>query len=230
MSDKRAPTGLKLASAVPVQIKAGEAAGLKEGQFEAIVSVFGNVDSYGERMIKGAFARTLQERGLPPIYWNHLWGQGPIGDPLDAEERDEGLYVKGELFLDSGDLVRRIYRQMLGPAKTEFSFAFRPRSGRFVEEDGEEIYEHTDVELYEVGPVTVGANSETELLQVASAIGIRVSTASEIDMDDLAEAVMTKIEAASRGGAPADGPVIVPPAGDTAATLALLTKRQHEEA
>src|SRR5687768_1326736 len=54
-----------------VEVKAASD-GAAAGTFEAIVSVFGNVDYAGDRVMPGAFERTLKERGLPPIYWNHL--------------------------------------------------------------------------------------------------------------------------------------------------------------
>ena len=45
---------------VAAQIKAaGPEDGLEEGEFEALVSVFGNIDSYGDKVMKGAFANTL---------------------------------------------------------------------------------------------------------------------------------------------------------------------------
>lgn len=169
MKKRALPTGLEL-KRVAVQLKAaGE--GLDPGQFEAIVSVFGNVDSYGDRMVKGAFARTLKEKGPPPIYWNHAWELGPIGESIEAEERDEGLWIKGQLWVDIDDsLIARIHKGMTAnpPAVREFSFAFRTIKSQWVNEEGVEIRELLDVELFEAGPVTVGANPETELIQAAS--------------------------------------------------------------
>lgn len=142
----------------------------EEGRFRAVVSVFGNVDRGGDRMVKGAFARTLKERGLPPVYWNHAWTLGPIGHTISAEETDKGLEIEGQFDLESGDpLVKRIHNGMRNGSVKEFSFAFETRDSKSVTEDGEEVRELTDVELFEVGPVTVGMNPETELLEVASA-------------------------------------------------------------
>src|SRR5438067_10676622 len=69
----------------------------KTGTFTAIVSVFNNVDYGGDRMMPGSFRRTLAERGLPPIFWNHAWDQGPIGYATDAKETEQGLEVTGQL-------------------------------------------------------------------------------------------------------------------------------------
>jgi hypothetical protein len=52
------------------------------GEFEALVSVFGNIDHGGDRVIKGAFAKSLgkwEAKGDPiPVIWNHMccgWSQ-----------------------------------------------------------------------------------------------------------------------------------------------------------
>ncbi|HVL50316.1 MAG TPA: HK97 family phage prohead protease [Actinomycetota bacterium] len=141
------------------------------GQFEAIVSVFGNVDRIGDRVIKGAFERTLKDRGLPPVYHSHDWYSGPIGASLDAEEREEGLWIKGQLFVDLEDpFVKRIWQGMKTTGPREFSFAYQVVESRWVTEDEKEIREIVDVELFEVGPTLVGMNPDTQLLQVASAL------------------------------------------------------------
>lgn len=138
------------------------------GTFTAYVSIFGNVDSVGDRMVKGAFARTLKERGLPPIIWSHRWELPPIGKTLTATEDDTGLLIKGSLFIDDNDVARQVYVAMKEGALREFSFAFDIVSASYVEEDGATVREVKDVELYEVGPTLVGANSETELVGIKS--------------------------------------------------------------
>src|SRR5690349_18212445 len=93
------------------------------GSFEAVVSVFGNIDSYGDRMIKGAFARTLEEKGNPPVVWSHEWQVPPIGAVESATETDEGLLVKGRLFVgpDEGHAVaQQVYTAMKAGALKEF--------------------------------------------------------------------------------------------------------------
>ena len=48
------------------------------GEFEAVVSVFGNVDLQGDRSMPGMFSKSLdrwRERGDPiPVIWSHDWG------------------------------------------------------------------------------------------------------------------------------------------------------------
>lgn len=59
----------------PAHVKAaGPNDGLREGEYRALVSVFGTVDAYGDVVLPGAFADTLAEwksAGDPiPVYWS----------------------------------------------------------------------------------------------------------------------------------------------------------------
>lgn len=66
------------------------------GTFSGYASVFGGVDSYGDTIIKGAFASTLRGNGKPKMFFNHEWTM-PIGKWVDVGEDDHGLFVRGEL-------------------------------------------------------------------------------------------------------------------------------------
>ena len=139
------------------------------GAFEAVVSVFGNVDSYGDRMVKGAFARTLADRGMPPVVWSHEWHTPPIGNVTSAVETDEGLVVKGRLFIGPDEdhaVAKQVYAAMRAGALREFSFGYSTKAAKDVTEDGDTVREITDVDLFEVGPTLVGANDQTRLVGV----------------------------------------------------------------
>jgi len=66
------------------------------GTFSGYASTFGNVDSYGETILKGAYAVTLQEYGMPKMFFNHDMDKLPVGKWINAVEDDKGLYVTGE--------------------------------------------------------------------------------------------------------------------------------------
>jgi hypothetical protein len=161
----------------PARIKAaGTADGLAEGQFRALVSVFGNKDSYGDVVMPGAFTDTLADwegRGEAiPVYFSHQM-QDPamnIGWVVEAKETAEGLEVLAELDLadDAPPTARYVHRLLKRPGGVrEFSFAYDVIDGS-VEKDeaGNEYYELRKLKLYEVGPTQVGANPATELLAV----------------------------------------------------------------
>lgn len=145
-----------------VELKAAE----QPGTFEAIVAVFGNTDGIGDRLVKGCFTRTLQERGMPPIVWDHEWGTPPIGQSLDARETDEGLYVKARLFLDDHEIARQVYAGLRDGALHEFSFGYKAVAVRWIDENGVEVRELLDVDLFECGPTLVGMNPATRLVGV----------------------------------------------------------------
>jgi HK97 family phage prohead protease len=139
------------------------------GQFEALVSVFGNKDSYGEVVMPGAFTRTLDEwaaKGDPiPVYWSHRLDDPDfnIGHVIEAKETDEGLWVKGQLDLDNPKAMST-YNLMKSRRVTDFSFSFNVPPGGASE--GDDAIELNDLDLYEVGPTPIGANPETELIGV----------------------------------------------------------------
>lgn len=149
---------------------------LEDGVFEAIVSVFGNVDSYGDRVVKGAFEDTLAEwaaSGDPiPVYWSHRMDDPDfnIGHVLEAKETEEGLWVKAQIDLE-GPKAQQVYRLLKGRRVTQFSFAYDIEAYTIVKaaDDSDSVWELTKLKLYEVGPTPIGANQETELLSVKSA-------------------------------------------------------------
>lgn len=66
------------------------------GGFVGYASTFGNVDSYGDTILKGAYRKTLQVHGLPKMFFNHRSYDVPLGKWVKAEEDDYGLLLTGE--------------------------------------------------------------------------------------------------------------------------------------
>jgi hypothetical protein len=185
MRRKSFPARVKLDEAPPpeetdeIDAPADKAA---PGTFEALVSVFGNKDSYGEIVMPGAFTRTLSEweaKGDPiPVYWSHRLDDPDmnIGHVLEASETDEGLWVRAQLDLDNPKAVQT-HKLMKERRVTQFSFSFNVRDAA-KSEDGNAT-ELTDIELYEVGPTPIGANPDTELIGVKSG---RVLSAKNVEI------------------------------------------------
>lgn len=193
-----------------------KAVGDVPGEFEAIVSVFGNVDSYGDRMVKGAFTRTLNEKGLPPIVWSHEWSVAPIGIATSATETDEGLLIKGRLFVGPGEdhaVAKQVHVAMVNGAIREFSFGYSTKASNDVVEDGATVREITDVELYEVGPTLVGANSATRLVGVKA---LERAVASELEQPPAAVKSSTT--------EPVDNPVPTTPVAVSEEDLARISR------
>ncbi len=70
------------------------------GHFTGYASIFGQLDSYGDIVDKGAFKKTLKDRKRVKLLWSHDSFQPGIGY-VELEEDDKGLrVVEGQLYLD----------------------------------------------------------------------------------------------------------------------------------
>lgn len=159
----------------PARVKLGAADDdkSKEGQFTALVSVFGTVDSVNDVVMPGAFAKTLAgfaESGAPiPIVWSHDWSDpfSHIGYSTSARETDDGLEVTGQLDLDNPKAAQ-VYRLLKGGRCRDFSFAYEVNDSVAGERDGKSVIELRDLTIFEVGPTLIGAHRSTELRDIKS--------------------------------------------------------------
>lgn len=104
-----------------------------EGHFEGYLSVFGNVDSYGDTVMKGAYEETLAGRKrMPPMLLNHDARSVPIGIWKSMKEDDSGLRVVGELTKGNG-VADQVYASMKHGAMTGLSIGYR--ATKFEEND-----------------------------------------------------------------------------------------------
>lgn len=148
------------------------------GTFVALVSMFGNTDSYGDIVEAGAYTRTLKEwaaKGRPiPVVWSHQFSDPDniLGHYVSAEETAEGLKMKGVLDLDHPKAAR-IHKLMTQGLIVEFSISGEVREYELIEDDDEDSWwpgmSISDIELWEAGPCFKGANPETQLISVKSA-------------------------------------------------------------
>lgn len=191
-----------------------KATGDGAGEFEAIVAVFGNVDSGGDVIVKGAFTDTLTEwqaSGDPiPVVWSHDSNDpfSHIGSVVEASETDTGLLVKGQLDLENPKAAQ-VFKLLKGRRVTQFSFAYSVLDAGPTEVDGIKATELRRLKLYEVGPTLVGMNQATELLsaksddvdakagRVLSAKNVEVVSNAMAAADALKSALKTLLDAAT---------------------------------
>jgi HK97 family phage prohead protease len=149
-----------------------------DGTATALVSVFGNVDLGGDRVLPGAFSRSLEEwkaKGDPiPVIWSHDWDnpESFVGwaDPAEIRETDAGLEVPMKFDLDR-PRAEQVHHLLKTRRVTQFSFGYFVRAFEDVEDPQYgKVRELADIDLFEVGPTLLGMNPETELLQAASAL------------------------------------------------------------
>ena len=154
------------------------------GSFEGYGAVFGNVDFNGDVIEKGAFKQTLKEhkskRKMPAMLWSHNT-QLPIGEWKEMSEDDNGLLVKGQLWVDGNSSgfksvpeAERARNMMMsnGPKGLSVGF-FTTKSGferrKFANPlDSREEIEATvrvvkGINLLEVSPTVFPANPESNV-------------------------------------------------------------------
>ncbi len=77
------------------ELKFAQAGANDPVEFDGYGSVWGRVDSYGDTVLKGAFAESLKSR-RPMMLFGHNPGRVP-GKWVSAAENDQGLLLKGQL-------------------------------------------------------------------------------------------------------------------------------------
>ncbi len=166
MNRKSAKSGYKV-RAFDLDVKAVS----DSGEFSGYGSVFGNVDSYGEVVAPGAFAKSLEElsasgRALP-ILWQHD-SYTPIGSWSGLKEDEKGLFGDGSLWLDDAPNAKIAYRGMKAKAITGLSIGYYVVSSDYNEKTG--VRTLNELDLVEISIVTNPANADARIEAVKSVI------------------------------------------------------------
>lgn len=121
---------------------------------EGYGAVFGNIDSYGDIIEKGAFANTLNERKdrIAFAYQHDIWN--PIGKIIEIKEDDKGLWLKVMLSSAEKDIQTKVKEGIL----QELSIGYREVNARRETRDEKEVNVVSEIKLYEISLVTVAAN------------------------------------------------------------------------
>lgn len=195
---------------LPVKFKTSEADGLAEGEFLVYPSTFTRTpDAYGDVVAKGAFARGITARKesgavLPGLFGHRL--DDPdffVASAIEEGEDDHGWWVKGAFDLESPKGAQ-VYRLVKSGRLRELSFAYDVLDGGLVKlEDGSDAYELRDLDVFEFSFVPVGANRDTSVVAVKSAVdalvdGVKAGRVlSAKNEDTLTSAVAALTEATS---------------------------------
>lgn len=189
----------------PKQMKAGPDDGLKEGQFSAYASVFGNVDSYGDVVQPGAFAKSLEaweKSGRPiPLLFGHNFRDPDfnLGHIVKAVEDERGLLVTAELDLENPKSAQ-VYRMLKGRRVDQMSFAYDVIDAEPGVKDEADVLFLKELGLHEVSVVPMGANRETEVLAVKAAVdalksGRAISAKNEESLKEARESMASAVKA-----------------------------------
>lgn len=141
----------------------------KEGIIEGYASTFGNIDQGGDKVMPGAFKRTLKNNGDKiPILADHRMDQ-QIGWNMEAKEDKEGLLVRGWLDIQNNQKAKEKYsmaqKALEFGAKSGLSIGYAA-VGWDVEKDkdsGMSYRRLKELKLFEYSLVTFPMNEEANL-------------------------------------------------------------------
>ncbi len=215
---------MKLKSA-PARFKAADdaATGAGSGEFEAIVSVFGNVDSWGDVVAPGAFSDSIAAwkagPNILPVLWSHRMDDPTynIGEVIDLAEFEPGadlpdwvdpwvkehggLWVKGRIDTgaDASPIAVQALRLLKSRRVTQFSYAYDEIDSGPIEVNGAEVWELRKLKLYEVSPTQIGANELTDLIAAKAGSMARRKMTLTADERDSLRGALDQIGAALDG-------------------------------
>jgi uncharacterized protein len=131
-------------------------------EFEGYASVFGGVDSYGDTILRGAYADTLKNRRSPVLM---LYGHNPgrvIGKWMDLAEDDIGLRGRGELTPGHSD-AEDVYASLRHGSISGLSIGYRvPEGGEQRSADGR-TRTLSRIDLVEISVVSMPADDAARI-------------------------------------------------------------------
>lgn len=128
-----------------------------ENTIEGYCAFFNNIDSYGDIIEQGAFAKTIQEnRNRIKVLWQHETDE-PIGKPIDMFEDSKGLYVKAQISMT--DVGRNAMVLMRDGVIDEMSIGYDVIKDEY--RGRNRILK--ELRLWEFSPVTFAANEKAKI-------------------------------------------------------------------
>ena len=165
----------------PFEVKFAD--GGTPGTFEGYGAVFGNIDSYGDVIQKGAFKDTLKDwnksKKLPPMLVQHGgWMMTdmdalPVGMWEAMSEDDTGLHVKGRLINLDTERGKTIHGAMKEGALDGMSIGYRAKEFSLGTKPDEPRRTLKKIDLMEVSVVTFPANGKARVSAIKSACDIK---------------------------------------------------------
>jgi uncharacterized protein len=171
--------------------------GAGEGTFSGYGAIFGNLDSHGDVIERGAFKESLRDweaKGkYPPMLLQHGGFFGPVDDMLPVgkwvsmEENAKGLKVEGKLFALGTDRGQLIYEGMKAGSLDGLSIGYKAKKFTMGTKPTEPNRRLHEIDLRELSIVTFPSNDKALVGQVKSADIDAIHTLSDAE-DFLREA------------------------------------------
>ena len=129
------------------------------GEFTGHAAVFGNRDSGGDIIEKGAFVRTIQEDfERIKILSQHNDCDLPVGKPLELREDEKGLFIRGKI--SDTQKGRDIKTLMKDGVLNELSIGYEAVE---FEVDSDSVRRLKEVKLWEISVVTWAMNEQARI-------------------------------------------------------------------
>lgn len=144
----------------PLEIKALDDS---SGIFEGYGAVFGNIDSYGDIIVRGAFQNflSMNKPQNVKLLWQHDSSK-PLGVYQDIQEDEKGLYVKAQLLINDVEKAAECYALIKAGAISGLSIGYTVNdNGSKFGSDGNRYL--SDLKLWEISVVTFPANPEANI-------------------------------------------------------------------
>ena len=135
-------------------------------------AVFNNRDKAGDILLKGCFAKSIQDRGPESqandkiiMLWQHHMDE-PIGKITVLIEDEKGLYF--EAVIDDVERGNQALKQLESGTLNQFSFGYSYVREKCEYDQERDAFIVKEVVLYEISVVSIGCNGETEYLGLKS--------------------------------------------------------------
>ncbi len=141
------------------------------GFIEGYATRFGEYDLNRDRVLRGAFLKSLipAKPGRVKMLYQHRV-EKPIGRWIGIKEDAQGLFVRGEIFLNT-DLGRNVWSLISGGALDGLSIGFRTKKARRSKK-GRDLLE---LDLWEISIVTFPMAPGARINSWQTADGLPVS-------------------------------------------------------
>lgn len=139
----------------------------EQGTFSGYGAVYGNKDSYGDIIVKGAFDNYLSGHSAKEVklLWQHDSKQ-PIGVYDEVRSDENGLFVKGRLLINEIEKAKEAFALLKAGAISGLSIGFSINKNGAEMKDGN--FYLKDLSLWEISVVTFPANDKANVNAVKS--------------------------------------------------------------
>lgn len=184
---------LQTSLTVPLMTKASDEL-RQTGEFSGYGSVFGSIDRGGDTIKRGAFANTIKQMRdsgtMPAMLWAHDSTE-PIGEWLEMREDDNGLFVRGVLWVEGNSAGRapvanaekaRNLMQANGPKGLSIGGMLTGKdASEMIEMGGERVRQIKDFTLWEVSPCVFAMEPKAAVTDIKTAVTPRMLERALID-------------------------------------------------